>query len=164
MTSNYDPEELPRTTAAPCLVIGWGCDLRGDDAAGRRVAGTVASWSRPGVDVLLLHQLTPEVADVMAVARRVVFVDAYAAEGTSGVRLVRVRPSGEGRGPTMGHHGAPDALLQMTIDLYGAAPETWQVAVPAYDFERGDSMSPEGACQLEAAVEAVRGLLDRPLR
>jgi hydrogenase maturation protease len=161
--SNFERDEVPRTTAAPCLVIGWGCDLRGDDAAGRRVAGTVAAWARPGVDVLLLHQLTPEVADVMAVARRVVFVDAFAAKGAAAVRLARVRPAGEGRGPTLGHHGAPDALLQMTIDLYGAAPETWQVGVPAYDFERVGTMSPEGAEHLDAAVATVRDLIDRPL-
>ena len=39
------------------LVIGYGSALRGDDAAGLRVAALVARWRLPGVRVLAPHQL-----------------------------------------------------------------------------------------------------------
>jgi Ni,Fe-hydrogenase maturation factor len=60
------------------LVIGYGNELRGDDAIGQWVARAVAA-----------HQLTPELAEDLAHTDYAVFVDAYRAE--AGVANIQVR-------------------------------------------------------------------------
>ena len=82
------------------LVIGYGNELRGDDAAGPRVAAAVEQWQLPGVRVLILHQLTPELADPIASSGLVIFVDA-ALEAEGGVKVERMggNPKSEIRNP-----------------------------------------------------------------
>src|SRR5262245_1795360 len=58
------------------VVIGYGNDLRGDDAVGLRAAQAVAAWDMPGVCGLAVHQLTPELAEILAGAALAIFVDA----------------------------------------------------------------------------------------
>ena len=48
------------------LVIGYGNELRGDDAVGPLVARTAESWQRPGLRALAVQQLTPELAEDIA--------------------------------------------------------------------------------------------------
>src|ERR1043165_3956952 len=60
----------------PLLVIGYGNELRGDDAAGPEVARSIAELQLPGVEVLVRPILTPELADNVAQAATVIFVDA----------------------------------------------------------------------------------------
>ena len=50
----------------PFLVIGYGNEPRGDDAIGPQVAQCVSAWSRPEVVGLAVHQLTPELAALLA--------------------------------------------------------------------------------------------------
>ena len=61
----------------PALVVGIGNTTRRDDAAGVLVAERVARL-RPLADVIAVHQLVPEIAERMAEADVVVFVDASA--------------------------------------------------------------------------------------
>src|SRR5690242_2835552 len=58
------------------VVIGYGNDIRGDDAAGPLAARAVAAWGAPGVRALAAHQLTPELAEALAAAELAIFVDA----------------------------------------------------------------------------------------
>jgi len=44
------------------LLIGYGNELRGDDAIGPLVARALAELRLPGTQVLALTQLTPELA------------------------------------------------------------------------------------------------------
>ena len=82
------------------LVIGYGNELRGDDAAGPRVAAAVEQWQIPDVRVLIRHQLTPELADPIASSGLVIFVDA-ALDAEGGVRVERMggNPKSEIRNP-----------------------------------------------------------------
>ncbi len=57
------------------LVIGYGSDLRGDDAAGLLADRRLA---RLGFHAIAVHQLTPELAEQVAAARQVIFLDADA--------------------------------------------------------------------------------------
>jgi Ni,Fe-hydrogenase maturation factor len=67
------------------LVIGYGNDLRGDDAAGPRVAELIGARELPGVRAIASRQLTPDLAEQLARADLAVFVDAYpAAEALEG--------------------------------------------------------------------------------
>lgn len=76
-------------TCPTVLLIGYGNDLRSDDAAGLRVSdaiaqgaapfGSIASWRLANVSTFCVHQLTPELAEILAKADIAIFVDAYPA-------------------------------------------------------------------------------------
>ncbi|HEY9173382.1 MAG TPA: hydrogenase maturation protease, partial [Verrucomicrobiae bacterium] len=56
---------------ADLLVIGYGNTLRRDDGIGPKVAEAVAELNLPGVRSLACPQLTPELAEPIAHAKRV---------------------------------------------------------------------------------------------
>ena len=60
------------------LIIGYGSSLRGDDAAGRRVADRLAEIlaDEPEVEILSLPQLAPETVLPVSKAEHVYFIDA----------------------------------------------------------------------------------------
>lgn len=141
------------------LVIGWGSDLRGDDAAGLVAARVVAGFRLPGVRVLQVHQLTPELAEDIAGARRVVFVDAYAAADGAPLRVEPVSASPAGCGNGGAHRGDPASLLRLVARLYGAAPEAWLIGVPAFRFGMGEDLSPRTAAFTNEAAARIGEVL-----
>lgn len=126
---------------------------------GQRVAETIESWQLPGVRSLAVHQLTPDLAAEMAVAERVLFVDAMA-----------VRPETiEGRPPTIqvqllqpqsgslgGHAQDPGSLLHLTQILYQVTPLTFQFLIPGVEFGFGEALSPLAQAGLIAACEKFK--------
>jgi hydrogenase maturation protease len=140
------------------LVIGYGSDLRGDDALGPRAAAAVASWQRPDVQVLSVHQLTPELAEPLAAADRALFLDAHPADAAPHLRIRHLTPSLTD--PGLGHTADPERLLAWADRLFGRAPASWSVTMPAADFAFGAPLSPSAANGLAAGLQAVRSLLD----
>jgi hydrogenase maturation protease len=140
------------------LVIGYGNSLRGDDGIGPHLARAVEAWARPHVRVLAVHQLTPELAEAVAAARRVVFLDAHADEDNGPVRVSRLEPADTD--PLSGHSGDPRALLKLARDLYGRTPESFWVTVAARGFGLGEGLSPEAKAHCRAALEQIAELLE----
>jgi hydrogenase maturation protease len=139
------------------LVVGYGNPLRGDDGIGPHVAGRIAARGFPGVRVLSLVQLVPELAADLAGARLVVFVDARIGGEEGGVEVVPVAASGA---PGWAAHAAdPGALLALTGAVYGRVPEAVWVLVSGVDFGPGEGLSPAGARNARAAVDRVEALL-----
>lgn len=126
------------------LVIGFGNPLREDDGAGYAVAG------RLGPPAVAVVQLTPELADRVGRARRVVFVDADRA-GPAGRVARRRLEAGDAHGAAFSHHATPAGLLAMAAALYGRTPEAWLVTIGGERFGWGERLSPA----VEAAVCAV---------
>ncbi len=121
------------------LVIGYGNDLRSDDAVGKRVAEHVATWNLPYVQALAVHQLTPELTVRLTNVERVIFVDAYRATQDQEVQARPLEPVRTGG--IAGHTGDPQSLLALTKALYGYCPQAWSVTIPGVNFEVGDSLS-----------------------
>ncbi len=140
------------------FVIGYGSDLRGDDAAGQRAARVIASWRLPRVEVRAVHQLAPELAVPLASADRVIFLDAHAAADAPALRVRRISPAAPAA-PPLGHASEPQALLALTARAYGRAPEAWWITIPALDFSFGAELSPVAAQGVADALEAVGPLL-----
>ncbi len=139
---------------ADVLVVGYGNDLRSDDAVGRHVARAVESLGFPEIDVLELHQLTPEVAAAMAGRRLVVFVDAGV--GIDEVKVLPIEPAAPSQRST--HHATPAGLVELCRTVSGSAPEAMLVAVPAWSLQLGEELSPEAQRGVAEALEAVVGL------
>jgi hydrogenase maturation protease len=148
------------------VVIGYGNDLRGDDAAGLHVAAAVEGWRVDGLRVLATRQLTPELAETLAAAQLAIFVDARPVSQTAsgngdapGVEILRLTPDASA-GP-IGHTSDPRRLLALAQALYGAHPQAWLVAVPAVTFELGDALSPTAARGIAAALQEIDRLIRR---
>jgi hydrogenase maturation protease len=132
------------------LAIGYGSELRGDDAAGPTAARRLAEY---GFSALEVHQLTPEIAERTAAAKVVFFLDADA--GLTPGEVSRERVGGRVPAEALGHYATPAGLLYMARTVYGSAPEAWLVRMGCNQFEIGDGLSAEAERAVSLAVEEV---------
>jgi hydrogenase maturation protease len=140
------------------LVIGYGNELRGDDAAGPLAARAVEQRALPGVQVLTGHQLTPELAAILATAGAAIFVDAYRYEDADvDLRIEPVEPCTDTRFD--GHLSDPCGLLALTRALYGHAPQAWLITIPAVALGFGTVLSPVTRRGVDAAVRAIEHMV-----
>jgi hydrogenase maturation protease len=140
----------------PFLVIGYGNELRGDDAVGPCAARRLAEEGWPDVTALAVGQLTPELAAEMQDAAVAVFIDACADEAEGEVRLRRL----EAAAGTGGAHGSdPGWLLALTEALFARRPEAWLLTIPATQFELGAPLSTAARNGLSVAVRRVEDLI-----
>jgi hydrogenase maturation protease len=132
------------SSADKLLILGYGNPLRGDDAFGWQAAERLSALL-PAADVRALHQLTPELAEPVSRAARVVFIDA-AREGDPGVlREESLTPAASG---AFTHHLTPAALLVLARDLYDHAPAATLFTAAGESFGYEVALSP----RLEVAL------------
>jgi hydrogenase maturation protease len=131
------------------LVIGIGNPLRGDDAVGIEAARELR---RRGWQAIEMHQLTPELAEPISQAARVIFIDAGAGLAAGEVRVTNVQ---EGEPSAVDHHGTPGGLLRLAREVYGHAPEAVLIAVGPESLEFGVGLSQSARRGVERAVEEV---------
>jgi hydrogenase maturation protease len=136
------------------LVIAIGNPLRCDDGLAWHAADELSRDASPP-EILRVHQLTPELAEVVSRASTVIFVDA-ASEGVPGkVAGGKVTPSA----PDIhfSHHFTPAAILALADTLYGARPAAFSATMAGECFDHGDTLSPcvvEGMPVLLAKIRA----------
>lgn len=141
------------------LVIGYGNTLRSDDGVGPKVADAVAALNLPGVTALACPQLTPELAEPIAQAGVVVFVDA-AVDAPDEVRLRPLSPDSSSR--ILAHAAAPAAMLALARDVFGHAPVAWWLTLPAANLAFGEELSTQAESCLRTAVAQIRELVRKP--
>jgi hydrogenase maturation protease len=157
-------EGEPRRSAAirTSLIVGFGNSLRGDDAIGEIVAQAFSGEAAiDGANVVICLQLTPELAEHLAVVDLVVFIDAAA--GIQPGRIV-VTPLRGAPALSVGlvHHLNPEELLFLSSSLYGRSPQAFLVAVGAGSLELDEGLSEPVAAAVPAAIAAVRQLVLNP--
>jgi hydrogenase maturation protease len=144
------------------LVIGYGNELRGDDGIGPYLARAVAVRQWACVRAVAVQQLTPELAEEIARARLVLFVDARAGGQCEAVEVRHIEAGG--RASALGHTGDPRWLLALARDLYGGAPSAWWVTVAGRNFTPGDDLSPAALVHCREALQWVENLCLPQLR
>ena len=168
---------------AELLVIGYGNSLRRDDGVGPRVAEAVEELNLPGVRTLVCQLLTPEFADPIARARRVVFVDAAVNTGdkwqvTSDGKTWQATNGEKSGHPTpdpghvqwrklapgetsqlMAHAADPRTMLALARDVFGHAPEAWWLTIPALHLSFGTDYSPAAEAGFHTAVAEIKKLV-----
>lgn len=152
------PSESVGTTT---LLIGYGSDLRGDDAAGRLLAEAFAQRPDGTLKALSVHQLTPELALDIAAAPRVIFADAYPAGAEDQVFLRRIMAAESGSPSPTPHAATPERMLATAATLYGARPEAWLLGIPAHRFDIGTDLTPLTRDALADAMGRIDHLLSR---
>ncbi len=152
---------LTHSTPVRCLILACGNTLRGDDGVGP----WLAAWAEerfaaePAVRVIARHQWTPDLAEDVAHAEAVIFIDCAVDAAPGAVRLARVEEAPVQAGLATHHVGGAE-LLALTRELYGSLPgSALQLTVGAGSTEMGETFSgavsdalPSACKTLEAAV------------
>jgi len=138
------------------LVIAYGNRLRGDDAVGWVVADALRDDARmESVDVVAVHQLTPDLASEVTDASHVVFVDAQLdpALAPGVVTVGTVLP--EASAGSMTHHVGAGTILSLAEALYGAHPPAVAVSVTIQSVEPGSDLGTAVMASVAQLVETV---------
>jgi hydrogenase maturation protease len=144
------------------LLLACGNSLRSDDGVGLQIAETVEADPRfAGIEVISAMQFTPELAELVAAADVVAFVDASTELAAGEVRLVPVSPAEEVPGG-MTHHMPPAALLMLAQSLYGRTPaKAAALAMGAVSFDLGEGLSEPVRAAIPRALSVLRDFLRR---
>ncbi len=145
---------------ARVLVIGIGNPLRSDDGLGWSVAEQLPQQLlTANLQVLKVHQLTPELAEAISEMDLAVFVDAgaHGAPGTLTVEPVSVSEADL----RFSHDVTPATVLQMSRTLYGKAPLAYLLCVAGKTFEHGESLSSEMAAAVPQVIEKIHELMEK---
>jgi hydrogenase maturation protease len=144
--------------AARCLILACGNTLRQDDGVGP----FLASWAEerwrddPRVQVICDHQWTPEMAEEVAGAETVIFVDSSLEQGPGETSLRQLSAASLKPGLVTHHLGAAE-LLGVAQDLYGMQPRrACLLTIGAGNIELGEGLSPA----VRDALPAAKDLLD----
>jgi hydrogenase maturation protease len=87
----------------------------------------LAEWAEekyrgdPTVRVISRQQWTPDLAEDIAQAESVLFIDCSVESAPGHVRLISIEPSAQTQGLATHHQGAPE-LLALARDLYNSLP------------------------------------------
>ncbi len=145
-----------------CLILACGNTLRGDDGVGP----SLCAWAEerfaeePGVRAISCQQWTPDLAEDVAAAETVVFVDC-ALDQAPGQMLVREIAAASIRPGLVTHHlGAPE-LLRVAEEFYSERPRrACLLTIGAGSIEVGEQLSSE----MEAALPDAQTLLELTVR
>jgi hydrogenase maturation protease len=136
------------------LVIGYGNVLRADDAVGLHVARAMAAAGYNSIEV---PQLFPELAEEIAQASFVVFVDCHMDLRPGEAAVAAIEPhQAAPHGPC-----SPSMLLDLANLVYGAHPHAVLVGVGPASLELGEGLSPAVQSAVPHATELVRDLITR---
>jgi hydrogenase maturation protease len=146
---------------ARCLILACGNTLRGDDGVGPWLAEWAANRfrSQAGICVVARQQWTPELAEEIARAESVLFIDSSAESAPGVVKINSIQPAA-GTERLATHHLDAAQLLALGRDLYGALPRNaLLLTIGAASTELGEEFSgpmtaalPEACLLLEATV------------
>jgi hydrogenase maturation protease len=139
------------------LLIGVGNELRGDDGVGPHVARAVQAavpWR-----ILIVHGLTPELADDLAGCDVALVVDAHADPSLDRPAwTIHPPPGDEVPRSAFGHALDVPSLLALTQLLHGRVPVAATLALPARSFGLGEAFTPVAAGAAVAAVDLLLAL------
>jgi hydrogenase maturation protease len=135
------------------LVIGYGNPLRGDDGFGGLAASYVEERQIPGLEVIVSHQLNPELAALLAESGHAIFLDAVAGDEPGTLRATPVEHcdlSSSGM-----HHFEPGSLLALSQAIFGQSPPATLITATARSFQHGYEISPEVRQAAATAAETI---------
>jgi len=143
------------TKAVQLIVIGIGNRVREDDAFGPIVAEQLEKrCDDPRIEILECAGLTPELAENLAQAKHVVFIDA-AAELAPGTLSRREIARNTNPDMSLVHFLSPEALLEWTARLYDKTPraEIWLMGPAATGLS--EQLTPAIAAEVPRVVEQL---------
>lgn len=146
------------TFSARCLILACGNTLREDDGIGPFLADWAEEHWRDDARVRVIcdHQWTPDMAEEVAAAESVIFVDC-SLDRAPGQIVLRELSSAPFKPGLVTHHLGAAELLRVAKDLYGNQPRrACLLTVGAGSIELGEGLSPA----VRNALPDAEALLD----
>ena len=149
------------STVAKKLVLACGNTLRGDDGVGWAIAERLEGDPTLGdVEVVIAHQLTPEMAEPISLADTVVFVDCSAVSRAGEVTVFPVEAARKDNA-SLTHNVNPASLLALASEIFASAPRrAFAVTVGGRSFELTEELSEAVRLAIPEAVIAIVKLLN----
>ena len=142
---------------ARCLILACGNTLRGDDGVGL----WLAAWAerrfanQAEIKIIARQQWTPELAEDVACAESVLFIDCSVDSAPGSIKLTPVEPSACGQGIATHHSGAAE-LLALARDYYSSQPHNAQLlTIGAGSTALGEAFSDAVATALPEACKRL---------
>jgi hydrogenase maturation protease len=136
------------------LVICYGNPLRGDDGIAWQVAQELLDLKLEHLEVITVHQLMPELAQMVAQASGVIFVDASLEIEPGEIMVRELEPAAQSK--TFTHHLEPGNLLALANMLYGRAPQrAIVVSVGVSDMDYTEQLSPTIQTAIPKILEVI---------
>jgi hydrogenase maturation protease len=143
------------------LIIGYGNPLRADDGVGWHAARRLAELLQDEpIEILALHQLTPELAEPISRADLIIFIDA-SHEGQPGSWKCERLELDTTLGNSLAHHLTPRSLLAYAQAIFKVSPATLVVSVAGESFAYCEQLTPRIETALRQVIEHVRELIAR---
>jgi hydrogenase maturation protease len=141
------------------LVIGYGNPLRGDDGFGPLAAELIAGRNPPGIAVIIVRQLGPELAPELSEAEHAIFLDAESADEPGILKAAPVELH-DLSAFAISHHLQPGSLIALTRAVYGHAPAATLVTATTAKFDHSGEISDIMRAAAEKAANAVVRLVE----
>jgi hydrogenase maturation protease len=147
---------------ARILIVGYGNPMRSDDGLGWQVAAELfRTNTRPEVEVLPCHQLTPELAPAVSRVETVIFIDS--AQGGQPGEMFCQEVRSESGTISFTHHLTPAALLSLSSELFGACPRAYLLSIYGETYVPGDALSAPVARRLSELKTRLQQLIQENL-
>ena len=140
------------------VIIGFGNPLRGDDGVGPRAAELLEAELGDAAEIIVCHQLTPELVVKIGGAQLVIFLDASAdqpAGAVSECSVTAVDP------PRFTHHLTPGILIGLGECMGADVGRAVLLTCGAADFDTAERLSSEAESGARKMAERARELVRR---
>lgn len=150
--------ELKESATRGILIVAYGNPIRSDDGIAWHAAALLReSLPSPAIEILSVHQLTPELAESVSRAAAIVFLDATCAARPGEILCAPVSPESDcGR---FSHVLTPAQIVAFSERLYGKAPPAFAVSIGGESFDHGDALSETLKNALPRVVRTVEELI-----
>jgi hydrogenase maturation protease len=159
------------------LLVGYGNISRRDDGVAlhilhrlrKRLGLSLDDWeansslcpdggARKPLAMICVHQLAPEMAELVAQYDAVIFIDAHVpAVGWESVAWQEISPAYQAG--MVGHQLKPGVVLALSRSLYGGSPRGYTLSVLGHDFDFGEELSVQTSDLADEAVSFLLGLI-----
>jgi hydrogenase maturation protease len=151
---------------ARCLILACGNTLRSDDGIGPWLAQWAEEKFRedPSIRIISRQQWTPDLAEDIAQAESILFIDCSIESPPGSVSLREVHLALQAQGLDTHHQGAPE-LLALTRDLYNLQPRAVSLlTIGAGSTALGETFSEPVLDAIPEACRLLEETILNPLR
>jgi hydrogenase maturation protease len=146
------------------LIIACGNPLRSDDGVAWRAAEALEAKLPPDqVEIFLVHQLAPELAEPISRSRFVIFLDAATAGSDQTkpgeIRVEQMERSMGERPSPFCHTFSPTNVLGLAEQLYGVRARAYFVSMVGQNFSHGEFLSAAVASSIPEFIAQVEDLI-----
>lgn len=139
--------------------MGLGNPYRGDDSVGIRAAEEFESSNQdPAVEVMVLHELLPELTERISQVDLLVLLDAKVGSVPGSVEVLEIEPAKTVCG-TFVHTLTIQTLLSTTLTLFGRVPKTVLISVGGASFDYGSHLSLKIEAALPVLIERLKEVI-----